>query len=87
MLSSCHHEAKYTKREVEMARQPKELSQLLSYPSSKDLIRLINKGSILNCLISANNVSRAVDIYGPDIHSVLLLCIYHITHHHSSIID
>ena len=70
VITTTENEAKYTKREVEMARQAKELSQLLSYPSSKDLITLINNGSILNCPISAHDVARAVDIYGPDIGSL-----------------
>jgi hypothetical protein len=45
--TTTNNAAKYTKREVEMARQVGELTQLLGYPSSKDLKTLIKSGSIM----------------------------------------
>jgi hypothetical protein len=41
VVATSDNEAKFTKREVEMARQARDLTQLLGYPSSKDLITLI----------------------------------------------
>jgi hypothetical protein len=67
VVTATDNEANYTKREVEMARQARELTKLLAYLSSKDLIK---SGSIINCPISAHNVARAIDIYGPGIGSL-----------------
>ena len=64
------NEAMYTKREVLAAKQAKELSAQLGYPSARDLIDIINAGSIINLPITARDVERAYKIYGPDLAAV-----------------
>ena len=44
--------------------------QELGYPSSKDLIELVETGGILNCPVTAHDIRRAERIYGPDIPSL-----------------
>jgi hypothetical protein len=70
VVTTTYNKAKYTTREVEMARQARELTQLLGYPSSKDLITLIKSGSIINCPVSAHDIARAIGIYDTDIASL-----------------
>jgi hypothetical protein len=65
VVTTTDNKAKYTKCEVDMSRQARELTQILGYPSSKDLITLIHSSSIINCPIYG--VARVIDIYGPDI--------------------
>jgi hypothetical protein len=47
VVTTSDNEAKYTKREVDMARQARELTQSLGYPSSKDLVTLTKSYPIL----------------------------------------
>lgn len=64
------NESMYTKREVVAAKQVKEISAQLGYPSPRDLIDVINAGSIINLPITARDVERAYKIYGPDLAAV-----------------
>jgi hypothetical protein len=64
------NESLFTKRQVEDAKKARKLMQELGYPSSKDLIELVETGGILNCPITAHDIRRAERIYGPDIASL-----------------
>jgi hypothetical protein len=70
VTTTLENEKKFTKREVFKAREAKELSQLLAYPSPDDLVKLIRNGGIINCPVTAHDVARAIQIYGPDIGSL-----------------
>ena len=60
----------YTARELEQAKLARELSKYTGYPSPAALIKLINSGSIINCPVTAHDVIRAADIYGPELGSL-----------------
>ena len=63
-------ESMYTQRELKGARAAKELSAQLGYPSVKDLLEVINTGSIINLHVTARDVERAHKIYGPDLAAI-----------------
>jgi hypothetical protein len=63
VTTTLENEQNFTKREVFKAREAKELSQRLAYPSSDDL-------GIINCPVTAHEVARAFQLYGPDIASL-----------------
>lgn len=66
----AENEAIYTQREIEEAKQAIELKRRLGNPSVKDLAKMINAGSILNCPVTPTHIHRAVKIYGPDLESL-----------------
>ena len=57
----------FTKRELNDADKARSFIKSLSYPSTNDVIKLINNGGILNCPVTVNDIQRANQIYGPDI--------------------
>ena len=59
-------EAKYTKRQVADAQEARALSKNLGFPSDADLAKLISSGALLNSKVTAQDVRRTQDIYGPD---------------------
>jgi hypothetical protein len=61
------NEAKNTKREIAAAKEARELSRRLGYPSDKDLVKLMSTGAILNCPTKRADVVRANAVYGPDV--------------------
>ncbi len=61
------NEMKYTKREVESAKEARNLMIKLGYISSKDLIYLLSNGGIVNSNVTPKDVLRAIDIYGKTI--------------------
>jgi hypothetical protein len=63
----AENEAKYTKREVEAAKTARDLIGRLGVPSIKELADMISRGSIANCPVTRADLSRALDIYGPDL--------------------
>ena len=64
------NEQRYTPREVQLAKEAKQLIRRLGYPNAAAVINLLNSGSLLNCPVSAQDVRRAYSIYGPDLASV-----------------
>ena len=65
--SVAHNKLKYTTREVKDADTARDLSSRLGYPSVTSLVQLINAGSIINCPVTARDIARAYDIYGPEL--------------------
>ena len=53
-----NNESMYSKREVLQAQRAKELSAQLGYPSTRDLIDMINAGSITNIPVTVRDVQR-----------------------------
>ena len=64
-ITVAGNEKKYSKREIERAKHARELFAKLGNPSTVALVKLLNTGSIMNCDITAKDVLRAEDIYGP----------------------
>ena len=63
-------ESKFSGNEVRKARQARDIMKQLGYPSSRDMIKMIVKGMMINIPITAKYVIRANDIYGPDVASL-----------------
>jgi len=53
-------------RECQDAEAAKELSKLLGHPSPRSFIEMINNGSIVKCPVTAKDVARAYQIFGPN---------------------
>jgi hypothetical protein len=64
-VTVSENERLFTKREVQAAKQTRELKRILGYPSDADLIHLLKSG-IKNAPVEVNDVKRAAIIYGPD---------------------
>ena len=60
----------YSVREQADAIKAKDLSKYMGYPSPQSLIDMINQGAIVNCPVTAKDVARANNIFGPDVASV-----------------
>ena len=58
---------KYTQRHIKQAELAREYKRKLGYASTGQLIKLISQGKIANCNITAQDVVRAFDIWGPDL--------------------
>ena len=56
---------KYTKREVSKARKAADVMRRLGHASPGQLIKLISQGKIDNIDFVAQDISRAIDIWGP----------------------
>ena len=61
---------KYTKREVQKAELAREYQRKFGYASPGQLVKLISQGKIHNVNITAHDVARATDIWGPDLGSL-----------------
>ena len=61
---------KYTKREVSKARKAADVMRRLGHASPGQLIKLISQGKIDNIDFVAQDISRAIDIWGPDLGSL-----------------
>ena len=57
----------YTKAEVKAADMALDLSRKLCDPSDASLIKTLSSGGILECPITARDLRRARDIYGPSL--------------------
>jgi hypothetical protein len=57
----------YTSKQIEAAEKANDLVCALGYPSPQSLIAMINSGSIINCPVTAHDVARAKEIFGPDL--------------------
>lgn len=56
----------FSTAEVKRAKMARELMRQLGYPSTRDLIKIIVKGMMVNIPVTAQDVIRAEKIYGPD---------------------
>lgn len=65
-----NNKLKFTKREIEKAKEAADLYEILGRPSYKDYIHAVNRGSIMNCPITAKDISRAIEIWGVDLGSI-----------------
>ena len=63
----AQNESLYSKREVEEAKQARELSRMLAFPSFKDISEAISSGTHIDCQVTIQSLRRSTDIYGtPD---------------------
>jgi hypothetical protein len=60
----------FTHREQQDAIKAKALAKVLGYPSPRSMIDMINNGTIINCPVTSKDISRAHQIYGPDLASL-----------------
>ena len=61
------NERRFSKRDVEAAKAARELSKRLGYPAKADLQRMLTQGVLNNSPVSARDVERAHEIYGPEV--------------------
>ncbi len=57
----------FTKREIRSAQEAISLQEKLGYPTSEELEKIINKGTIINCNVTAQDVRRSTHIFGKNI--------------------
>ena len=63
----AQNELLYSKREVEEAKQARELSRMLAFPSFKDISEAISSGTLIDCPVTTQSLKRSIVIYGtPD---------------------
>ena len=67
VASVDNNKLKYSARQIQDADRARALSARLGYPSVAALIQMINSGSIINCPVTAQDIARAHDIYGPEL--------------------
>ncbi len=60
----------FTKREVEEARKACEAQGMLGHPTNCDFLGMVRGGMISNCPTTANAVTNAHQIFGPDLAGV-----------------
>ena len=61
---------KYTVKQVKQAELAREYQRKLGYASPGQLIKLIGQGKLVNSNITAQDVVRSLDIWGPDLGSL-----------------
>jgi len=62
--------AQFTQREVQQARMAADLYEILGRPSYKDYFRMVAKNYIKDCPINARDITRAIEIWGPDLGTI-----------------
>ena len=63
----AQNESLYSKREVEEAKQAREVSRMLAYSSFKDISEAISSSTLIDCLVTLQSLRMSIDIYGtPD---------------------
>ena len=60
----------YSKREIRDATVAREFIRRMGYPSNKDAIEMIERGAILDCPVTVQDIVRAQNIFGTDIASL-----------------
>jgi hypothetical protein len=60
----------FTKREVEEAQKAREAQAMLGHPTNRDFLGMLRGGMISNCPVTANAVTNAHQIFGPDLAGV-----------------
>ena len=68
-LVNCVEENKtrFTNRELEKAKQARELYAMVGFPSEKDFKGLIRNQMLYNVDISTQDIDNAREIFGPDV--------------------
>lgn len=66
----AENEAKYSRREVNQARDARQLQRRLANPPDAKLIKALTTGTIQNTTVTPADVTRATDIYGPSIEAL-----------------
>ena len=61
---------KYTIREVRDASLARDYQRRLGYASAAQTIKMISQGQLTNSKVTARDVHRAIDIWGPDLGSL-----------------
>ena len=61
---------KYTVREVRDASLARDYQRRLGYASAAQTIKLISQGNLTNSKVTARDVHRAINIWGPDVGSL-----------------
>ena len=64
------NEEGYSQRQIQDAKEARDLYAKVGYPSARDFKTIISKNLILNCPLTASDVVRAENIYGQDIHAL-----------------
>lgn len=52
---------------MKRADRARELLAWLGYPSTAKAIHMLNKGGIINCNMTSNDIPRAEEMYGPPV--------------------
>ena len=60
----------FTKAQVRRAELAVQMLRKLADPSPESLCKMLNSGAILNCPITAKDVRRAVNLFGPTLESI-----------------
>jgi hypothetical protein len=66
LVTVADQERMYTSRQVKSAQQARKLIRSLGYPSPRVVVDMINAGTLTNCPVTPQDISRAYSIYGPD---------------------
>ena len=64
------NEAQYSRREVTLAREARQLQRRLANPPDAKLIKALASGTIQNTTVTPADVTRATIIYGPSIEAI-----------------
>ena len=64
------NESKYSKREVNQAREARQLQRRMANPPDAKLIKALTSGTLQNTTVMPSDVARATDIYGPSIEAL-----------------
>ena len=70
LVTTVEQNKKYTVREVRDASLARDYQRRLLYASAAQTIKLISQGNLTNSKVTARDVHRAIDIWGPDVGSL-----------------
>jgi hypothetical protein len=62
----AENKAKYTVSDYQRAEKARTIQRRIGRPSTKRYLELANKGRILNCDVTCDDINNAEDIFGPD---------------------
>ncbi len=62
----AENKAKYTVSNYQRAEKARTIQRRIGRPSTKRYLELSNKGRILNCDVTRQDIINAKDIFGPD---------------------
>ena len=60
-------ESKYSKREVNQARESHQIQKLMANPPDAELIKALTSGTQQNTTVMPLDVARATNVFGPGI--------------------
>jgi hypothetical protein len=60
----------FTRRKVEEAQKARKAQAMLGHPTDRDFLGMVPGGMISNCPVTANTVTNAHQIFGPDLAGV-----------------